>query len=275
MLVLLGLASACRAPTSDAELSSPSGAEPVVIAEVATEPTPEHERPMIEIPAGEFTRGVDPAELADCADACSFESPPTRVQLPSFWIDRREVSNAEYERCIASGNCAVRRLWQCTRDRVVLDDPAPFLAPDQPAVCISWAEAAGYCQGRGGRLPGRSEWEKAARGSEARRYPWGNDPPTCEHANFSACGRTAADPVGTRLDHPSPYGILDMAGNVAEWVSPDVTPEGLYEQGSDAEIRGGHFGSAPEQLRATARAFMRSTEDRSVHVGFRCASDRG
>ncbi|HLT35277.1 MAG TPA: SUMF1/EgtB/PvdO family nonheme iron enzyme, partial [Enhygromyxa sp.] len=204
-------------------------------------------------------------------------APTTRVQLPSFWMDRREVSNAEYEQCVASGNCAVRRLWECTRPtdggRQPVDDPAPYLDPDQPAVCVSQGEAAGYCFLRGARLPSRSEWEKAARGTDGRRHPWGNDPPSCERGNFSSCGHTAGERVGSYPDHPSPFGALDLAGNVAEWVMPDVGPDGMYEQGHDAEVRGGHFASAPVQLRAAARMFLPSTQERRVEVGFRCAAD--
>ena len=285
-VALFALTWGCRAPAPASVEPPPSGAEPAFVESVETEPT-RREDPMVEVPEGEFIQGTDPAEipelLALCQsgdDRCSeerllAETPATRERLPSFWIDRREVSNAEYEQCVASGDCPVRRLPHCVRWQAgawrAVEDSAPHLGPEQPAVCITHAEAAGYCLNRGARLPSRSEWEKAARGQDGRRYPWGDEPPSCERSNYRACGRKTSEAVGAHPEHPSPYGALDMAGNVAEWVMPDVGPEGMYEQGADGEMRGGHFASEPVHLRAAAREFWAASELRSVNVGFRCA----
>jgi hypothetical protein len=134
------------------------------------------------------------------------ERPPHTVEIATFYLDRYEVTNAAYEACERARACPPR----------VLPDKA-FLAPEQPAVPITWHGAHAYCLWAGKRLPSEAEWEKAARGGlEARLYPWGDAPASCERAQTAGCGpgttlRVGSLPAGA-------YGLFDMAGNGYEWV---------------------------------------------------------
>lgn len=307
LAILLGPALACRPTTGDAEAPEDAAGEngqpptrPAVFIEreVADEPEVEVEvrGEMVRVPRGDFTRGTAEAEVPGLVELCARskddcqqawfenETPQVSVYVAEFWIDRLEVSNAEYARCVAAGACRVRRIEQCERyddatmDWSVVADPQAFLEPRQPVVCVSRAEAEGYCEWRGARLPSRSEWEKAARGTDARRFPWGNELPTCAHATFdeaslgSGCGKGAPAVVGSHPGATSPYGALDMSGNVAEWVRPDVGPDGTYEAEVD-EIRGGHWDTAVVNLRTSERGFFTGMPP-NVYAGFRCAADQ-
>jgi formylglycine-generating enzyme required for sulfatase activity len=204
---------------------------------------------MVYVPAGEFlmgsTAGDIDALLAQCSD-CKRESfaeeqPQHTVFLDAFWIDRTEVTNAQYRECMEAGVCQEPDCW----------DDDHLNAPDQPVVCMTWADAQDYAAWVGGRLPTEAEWEKAARGTDGRIYPWGNSQPDCHKANFYGCANDPL-PVGSHPDGASPYGALDMAGNVREWVadwydadyysqSPLRNPQGP-ESGAFRVLRGGGFG---------------------------------
>ncbi|MDQ3368614.1 MAG: formylglycine-generating enzyme family protein [Myxococcota bacterium] len=162
---------------------------------------------MVHVPAGPFLMG----------------EPAHEVELAEFWIDRTEVTQGDYDRCVAAGACgAVPAL---------LDIGLP--PPRYPVVNVTWNDAAAYCAWVEKQLPTEAQWEKAARGVDGRTYPWGEDPPTCERALFErwtpektdACGEkdpyTATHPVGSHPSGASPYGALDMAGNVLEWTASE------------------------------------------------------
>jgi formylglycine-generating enzyme required for sulfatase activity len=191
---------------------------------------------MVYVPAGEFLMG----STEDDPDAHPEEKPQHAVYLDAFWIDRTEVTNDQYRKCMEAGACREPGCW----------DDGDLNAPNQPVVCMNWADAQDYAAWVGGRLPTEAEWEKAARGTDGRIYPWGNNPPDCDRTNHEGCAGKAL-PVGSHPDGASPYGVLDMAGNVREWVadwydtdyysqSPLRNPQGP-ESGSFRVLRGASF----------------------------------
>lgn len=168
---------------------------------------------MVVVPAGPFVRGDSTGEPD--------ERPQRRIELPAFALDRTEVTRGAYGLCVQQGVC---------RPPAVPGrppDPSALLPKELPVAYVSWHDAATYCRWAGKRLPSEAEWEKAARGPDGRRYPWGNDF-SCRRGNFgnfAGDGRCADEgapgkllPVGSFADGASPYGALDMAGNVWEWV---------------------------------------------------------
>lgn len=249
---------------------------------------------MVRIPAGAFQMGSDESEvlaaLADCVreayghrcspTSFSNETPRHRVQLSSFWLDRFEVSVADYERCVAVGGCAERPVSDATRryDRA-----------DHPVSRVTWSDAAAYCAQRGGRLPTEAEFERAARGVRERRYPWGNlfNVWAVNHGRFGWDATDAADgfaelaPLGSFAAGVTPEGIHDLAGNVAEWVAdrysptydagPSIDPTGPGIGGSNLRVvRGGSYAQARFRQRGAARGFAEPGERRTT-LGFRCA----
>jgi formylglycine-generating enzyme required for sulfatase activity len=220
---------------------------------------------MVYVPAGEFTMG----STEDDVDAGGDEMPQHTVYLDAFWIDRNEVTNAHYQTCVDAG--------ACTPSRCALED---YLNDaQQPVVCVNWDDAQVYCQWAGARLPTEAEWEKAARGTDERIYPWGDEAPDCDKANFSGCNE-GTNRVGTCWAGASPYGALDMAGNALEWVadrydlnyyarSPERNPQGP-EAGPWRVLRGGSWGDAPNRLRAATR-YGDTPTDSFEYWGFRCA----
>jgi len=211
------------------------------------------------VPAGSFvfgsTRGDDD------------ERPSRRRTLPAFAIDRTEVTRGDYARCVAARRCK-----------------SPPQAPEKadadgdrlPATGVSWRDAQAYCAFAGGRLPTEAEWEKAARGEDGREYPWGNDA-ACDRANWGnfdgegPCadvnpGRPVA--VGQYPTGASPYGVLDLAGNVWEWVAD------RYDQDPARRVvRGGSCCSFFVGPRAANRNAW-DPEHRDGDLGFRCAGRR-
>ena len=160
--------------------------------------------PMVLIPAGEFTMGKD--------DAAPDERPAHRVHLDAFYIDRYEVTIARYAKFLESEDHDLPFLWH---------DAKQGHHGTKPVLGVDWYDALAYCRWADKRLPTEAEWEKAARGTDSRLYPWGNDSPSRIHANFeqeSKKGYSALTPVGSFERGKSPYGVYDMAGNVWEWV---------------------------------------------------------
>jgi len=173
---------------------------------------------MIYIPAGEFIMGSSKTDDSNAADD---ELPQHTVYLDAFWIDKTEVTNGQYARCVAAGACQPpQKVSSITHEHYY--DHSDF--ENYPVVSVVWQDAYNYCTWAGRRLPTEAEWEKAARGSEdARIYPWGNQTPTCELANYKSCTRNTAPQDTALVDShsagASPYGVLNMAGNVWEWVN--------------------------------------------------------
>jgi eukaryotic-like serine/threonine-protein kinase len=244
---------------------------------------------FVYVEAGEFTMGSDPNTDPDFWGA---EGPVHQVYLDGYWIQRTEVTNALYQRCVSEKSCPLPASISS------YTTPNYYGNPDFdgfPVVNVSWSGAQSYCRWIGGRLPTEAEWEKAARGTDGRRYPWGEDSPSGELVNYCdrRCTRSDSDPqqddgyselapVGSFPLGASPYGVLDMAGNVWEWtadwfretyyrISPDKNPLGPAS-GSRRVVRGGAWLNPDHGLRTTARASFRSTET-MVSVGFRCVVD--
>jgi formylglycine-generating enzyme required for sulfatase activity len=217
---------------------------------------------LVYVPAGEFSMGSN----AGSAD----EQPEHRVYLDAFWIDKTEVSNGMYLRCIQAGGCQP------------LAGSAMDLSanPNLPVQGVAWHEAVAYCAWVGRRLPTEAEWEKAAGGTDGRIFPWGNQLPAVDLANF---GRQVGgvSEIGSYPAGASPYGALDMAGNVYEWVSdwyaedyyansPREVPGGPMT-GMQRVLRGGNWSSNPDNLRSANRFW--AFPGRNDFDGFRCVMD--
>ena len=196
---------------------------------------------MVYVPAGEFWMGSDEGDID--------EKPRHRVYVDAFWIDRTEVTNAQYRKCVEEGTCsAPSKLSSYTRDSYY-NNPA---FDDYPVVWVSWAQARQYAAWVGGRLPTEAEWEHAARGPNVYAYPWGNSKPNDSRLNYDGLvGDTTA--VGSYSDGASWWcGALDMAGNVWEWTQslyrtyPYDAKDGREDLDSvDARVlRGGSFSSS-------------------------------
>ena len=151
------------------------------------------EYPMVSIPEGEFTMGIDPqAALAECQNLATtscdpgwyeHESPPHQVYLDEFMIDVYEVTNARYAVCVEAGDCAYPGMGRSMTRSNYFGQPE---YDEYPMLFATWEMAQSYCEWRGGRLPTEAEWEKAARGGlEGAMYPWGNDRPDCSESQFS------------------------------------------------------------------------------------------
>ena len=185
----------------------------------------------------------------------------------AFYLDRTEVTQRRYAKCVIEGAC---------RAPLCEDGPTryePTARPDHPVVCVDWERARAYCEWAGKRLPKEVEWEWAARGGDDRRYPWGDEEPTCERANIRACGHGAALRAGGAPEGASSAGALDMAGNVWEWVDDWYSGSAAGASGaagSQKVLRGGGFRDGPDALLVAARAFAPPAES-FAHVGFRCA----
>jgi formylglycine-generating enzyme len=264
------------------------------------------------IPAGRFLMGADADELKlartlcgdelrsggalllelspRCTTRFDAETPAAEVFLPAYSIDRSEVTVAAYAACV--------------RERACRPGPEVVLAgaPDLPVEKVTWLEAATYCRWKGGRLPTEAEWEKAARGPGRRIWPWGSHwlDRRANHGRAERLGPsggvpTAADdtldpsdgfagraPAGSFPAGASPYGVLDMAGNVWEWTSSYFAREPPHAaarfdprgpvHASERTVRGGSYRSPPSDLRVTRRMGIHPDE-RLPGVGFRCAYD--
>ena len=232
------------------------------------------EMEFVHIPAGEFLMGSDP-EKDGWADYT--EVPQHRVNLSEYWLGRTPVTNAQYAVFTLSTGAKVPEHWR--------NNQPPQDLLDHPVVFVSWHEAVACCEwlsqqtGRRVGLPTETQWEKAARGTDGRLYPWGSEAPDAARCNFNRNNQTT--PVGqyTPLGD-SPYGCVDMAGNVLEWCadwyedkyylqSPADNPPGP-DTGEQRVLRGSScFDSAPF-VRAARRAHTRPAFSRYLW-GFRCA----
>lgn len=248
---------------------------------------------FLRIPAGSFLMGAqssDPAGPGYDPDAAPNEGPPRTVTLAEYWIQRHEAPAYTVNRCLTSETCP--------RDQVRADSAYSNIGPperaEQPANTISWAGAAAACAAIGGRLPTEAEWEYAARGPNPRRYPWG-DKPGCgvpakvglaelggSEAGSSRMMRERCELAGTiKCDDatgPSPFSVIGMAGNVAEWVADAWAPyPGSSEPAGDTARRvqrgGGWMSTDPLELRSTART-PAAADEQLPDVGFRCVWGR-
>ncbi len=236
--------------------------------------------PMILIPTGPFLMGSN--------DGLPNEKPEHRVTLDAYYIDQFEITASHFQKFVESAGRNVPPRS---------DDDAVRSQRDFPAVGMSWTDAAAYCKWAGRRLPTEAEWEKAARGTDGRRYPWGDMQPFVDIANYNrgvwVSEAITLVPVGSGLEGMSvrhgltnggrsPYGLSHMAGNAAEWVgdwytreyyaqSPDRNPAGPAT-GEKRVLRGGSWADLPIALRVTAR-FSAEPDFEDRTIGFRCAAD--
>jgi formylglycine-generating enzyme required for sulfatase activity len=217
---------------------------------------------MVFVPGGEFQMGSTDADQ----NAHDDEKPQHIVYLDAYWMDRYEVSNAQYRQCVVAGAC------QASTDQDIL-----YNRPEQPVVTVNWSDADTYCRWAGARLPSEAEWEKAARGTDGRVYPWGNDWED-DRANTFDTGLYRPAVVGSYPEGASWIGALDMAGNVWEWVSDwygdypsgkQVNPTGPAS-GDYRVLRGGSWFDSSDGVRCASR-FLRSPIYGEVNTGFRCA----
>lgn len=268
-LLLLGWGCGSQGPSqpeNEVLVRTPAGAEHV----------------MVIVPEGAFQMGT--------ATGSPDESPIHTVFLAEFLIDRVEVTNQKYVLFLNSirrdtdveGNSFISLdnpdVEIFVRNEIYQVDPTLSL---RPVVEVTWWGAGEYCSWMGGRLPTEAEWEKAARGTDERRYPWGNETPVKDLLNFSQNLNRAAD-VGSYPEGASPYGALDMAGNVWEWtndywgeeyyaLSPRENPTGPAE-GEDRSIRGGGYVSPAINVESAGRG-LDSPGFSGPQFGFRCARD--
>jgi formylglycine-generating enzyme required for sulfatase activity len=201
---------------------------------------------MVLVPAGEFLMGS--TEYED-------EKPPHRVHLDAYHVDRYEVTNALYRRFMDATGRQAPSYWNDSK----------WNGASQPVVGVSWHDAEAYCRWAGKRLPTEAEWEKAARGTDGRKYPWGDQWDSSKANSFeSKLGKTVA--VGSYPGGASPYGAHDMAGNVWEWVadwydkdyyrrSPERNPQGP-DSGHHRVLRGGSWVNIPVDLRTADRDYV-------------------
>jgi len=237
---------------------------------VSTKISPVDGMVMVNIPAGEFKMGKE--DNQDNPD-----SPRHVVYLDDYWIDQTDVTNAMFAKCVQVGQCT----YDIKHAATDIHYGNPEYA-DHPVVYVTWYQAVTYCQWAGRRLPSEAEWEKAARGTDERPFPWGKKPADPTLANYNG-NINDTTPVGKYPLGASPYGLLDMAGNVRQWVadwfdalfyrnSPLQNPLGPG-MGDKRVLRGGSFKDPANGVRVTIR-FDHVPGSAGMNRGFRCASSQ-
>lgn len=246
---------------------------------------------MVRIPSLRFDMGSTAMDVVEALLLCnrepygelcdqgmfSDELPQHSVTLDSFWLDRTEVTVAEYDRCVRLGRCKAVREGGAAR----------FERPNYPRGLVSFGDARDYCRFRGARLPTEAEWEAAARGKAHRKFPWGNvyNSRAANHGRFAWSETEPKDgfaelaPVGSYPSGATPQGVLDLAGNVAEWVNdyygpyPEAPQKNPRGSGAGPRVaRGGHYQSAAPWLRTGSR-LSADPDIRRPYIGFRCAKN--
>ncbi|MGC8856133.1 MAG: formylglycine-generating enzyme family protein [Anaerolineae bacterium] len=243
---------------------------------------------QVYIPAGTFQMGgIDSKASQD-------EKPVHPVTMHGFWIDKVEVTNAMYMLCVKAGACRLPHETKSQTRQSYFNNPE---YNDYPVVYVGWGDAKAYCEWANRRLPTEAEWERAARGDDFRTYPWGDERPDSSRANFNFyVGDTTR--VGSFPAGASPFGVLDMAGNVAEWVNDfydagyyssaiNVNPPGPLARANyfNRVVRGGTFQDGEIDIRLANRASVLGPNpdapldspqyygEFSPKIGFRCAAD--
>ncbi len=233
--------------------------------------------PMVYVPAGAFMRGSPTGRGEDD------QKPQRSITLNAFYIDQYAVSMAHYRRCVEAGSCT-----EPNKDEICnwgVDG-----REDHPINCVSWHQSKGYCEWVGKRLPTEAEWEKSAKGNDGRLFSWGNELPSCELTNYNASSQMGQDkychgrtiPVGEYPGAASPYGVVQMTGNVYQWASdwygktyyqesPDKNPQGPTS-GKYRIVRGGSWFNVARDLKVELRGLI-PPGTRLNYVGFRCAKN--
>jgi formylglycine-generating enzyme required for sulfatase activity len=249
----------------------PAGPPPVPEANVECRPIEGTQGPMeCLIPSG---------TVSYChAEVCTEET--TRP----VWLDRTEVTVKEFRKCVEAGKCLARKFD--TVERSEFCNMGVAEREDHPMNCVEWAGALAYCRFAGRRLPTLAEWKRAAGAVDGRRYPWGDEAPDCTRANFHSdqgrgCGKMLTVPADSLPEGASPYGLLNMTGNVLEWtstLSAGCASSGKTEQQLEEDdetlrfVIGGSFADTFEVL-SLDRATVDEQESKHVGAGFRCARD--
>jgi formylglycine-generating enzyme required for sulfatase activity len=251
-----------------------------------TQVSPMDGMPQVYIPAGTFHMGGYDVRSA------SNEFPAHEVTLDAYWMDQLEVTNAMYQLCVGAGVCTLPQNIESQRRREYYNVPE---FKDYPVVYVTWGQAKTYCEWTGRRLPTEAEWERAARGDDLRTFPWGEDKPDERFANFNFIVRDTSR-VGSYPLGASPFGVLDMAGNVAEWTNDFYSSTfyasalEMFNPGGPASssnlmrvVRGGSLGDAEINIRVSKRSSVLGSDlnavkntdaylgDFSPRIGFRCA----
>ena len=224
---------------------------------------------MVGIPASSFMMGCNQDVDTECLD---YEKPYHEVALGGFKIDTHETTQGEFADCLEAGECSAPTCdWE------------PGARARHPVVCVTYQQAQDFCRWAGKRLCTEAEWERAARGTDGRKFPWGNQDPDCDRAVMddggAGCGTQGAFAVGSKPEGKSPCGAQDMAGNVLEWTadwfatdyyqqSPAENPIGP-SSGTNRVMRGGSFNSTSLTMRASYRAQAGPVNGYS-NLGIRC-----
>lgn len=297
---LAATATAAPSPTAETTAEADATASPEAEATKGTETGGETKTSEVDgmvqilIPAGEFAMGTnDPlAQHQYTGNGVAYpEIAEHMVDLAGYWIDKFEVNNAQYKKCVDAGVCPPPFVDYTLTYNKYYGNPE---FDEYPVVFVSWYNAETYCGWAGRRLPSEAEWEKAARGTDKRKYPWGNEEVNGKQANFcdKDCPRTHANkgiddgfagtsPGGYYAEYASPYGVMDMAGNVWEWTStiPKPYPYDPADGREDQEItaqriwRGGSWVNGYWYMRTTTR--YRSVQYYRIYsLGFRCAESQ-
>ena len=244
--------------------------------------------PQVYIPAGTFRMGGMDVRRAPN------EIPDHDVTLDAFWMDQLEVTNAMYALCVRADGCTLPQDLKSQRRPEYFNNPE---FKDYPVIYVTWGQAKTYCEWVGRRLPTEAEWERAGRGDDFRTFPWGEDKANGLLANFNMLVSDTSR-VGTYPAGASPFGVLDMAGNVAEWVNDfysfdystvlenTLNPTGPQTSSNDHRVvRGGSLGDAEINIRVSKRSSVLGSNlstvpgskaylgDSSPRIGFRCAQE--
>jgi len=232
---------------------------------------------MVRIPAGAFTMGADASDGRVGIEVAVDSVPRHTRTLPAYWIDRTEVTNAAYREFVAATGREAPADPRFAGYFAWKEGEFPAGLDNHPVVYVDWTDARNYCAWAGKRLPSEAEWEKAARGTDGRRYPWGNEFST-DRCNTRDAEFGWTVPVGTLDGDMSPYGVMDMCGNVAEWVEDWYRgyPGSDLERASFGEtLRGSRGGSwmLPGEVyaRVTNRTMASPPDKKHRSMGFRCA----
>lgn len=242
------------------EKAAPVRVEPKAPASVEPKAPVRAHPGMVRVPAGEFWYGCNQRVDSECEED---EKPGKRLRLDEYWIDETEVTVGAYGNCVRAGRCTEPD----TGGSCNWGDEGEAVRGNHPVNCVDRDQASKYCEWAGKRLPSQEEWEKAARGEDGRKYPWGNEPATCRFAVIDdgsgmGCGSGFTTwPVGSKPEGASRYGALDMAGNVWEYASS--------ERGVGRAVRGGSWLDDPRNARVSDHGWYTS-DDRNSSGGFRC-----
>lgn len=257
-------------------------------AQVQTRTNAADGKVMVHVPAGEFRMGTTDGEqklLVDTLNAQPtgfvLEKPAHTATVGEFWIDREPVTNAEYKKFLDANpthpvpDTDLTQLKGWSWDSTTRNFQAG--RENLPVVLVDWNDANDFCKWAGGRLPTEAEWEKAARGTDGRMYPWGDTWDKSKTA-YGESGSSDAVAVGSFPTGASPYGANDMVGNVWQWTSSLLIPypynatDGREDptKTGDRVIRGGMFGFGPAVSRTNVRNALPPT-DKVISLGIRCA----